>query len=231
MKVWPWHTLRRKKSATWNPFCPVFRTLGEKGSQSFFLHVQEPKKVPYITKMILKNLKKGSKNGSKTSKHSFRPTYREPLKVPPVGQPKNLFVLRVHCGQTLDKLYVNYMSQVHAVETWYNKFLDTGKFSLLYQIFCCISSKNNTKQNKYFHCMGLVKLVIIRYQISLYRVSTVFRPHRTVCNWTLSGLCTTDHCRQRARQLWANDLLSLRSTEKQRKDIVAGQRHYKHLPT
>ena len=23
----------KKKSATWNPFCPVFRTLGKKGSQ------------------------------------------------------------------------------------------------------------------------------------------------------------------------------------------------------
>ena len=39
-----------EKSATWNPFCPVFRTLGEKGSQKGSLHVQEPKKVPYITK-------------------------------------------------------------------------------------------------------------------------------------------------------------------------------------
>ena len=33
--------------ATWNPFCPVFRTLGDKGSQKGSLHVQEPKKVPY----------------------------------------------------------------------------------------------------------------------------------------------------------------------------------------
>ena len=35
-----------EKSATWNPFCPVFRTLGEKGSQKGSLHVQEPKEVP-----------------------------------------------------------------------------------------------------------------------------------------------------------------------------------------
>ena len=37
-----------EKSATWNPFCPVFRTLGKKGSQNGSLHVQEPKNVPYI---------------------------------------------------------------------------------------------------------------------------------------------------------------------------------------
>ena len=36
-----------EKNATWNPFCPVFRTLGKKGSQKGSLHVQEPKKVPY----------------------------------------------------------------------------------------------------------------------------------------------------------------------------------------
>ena len=36
-------TLLEKKGATWNPFCPVFRTLGEKGSQKGSLHVQEPK--------------------------------------------------------------------------------------------------------------------------------------------------------------------------------------------
>ena len=28
-----------EKSATWNPFCPVFRTLGGKGSQKGSLHV------------------------------------------------------------------------------------------------------------------------------------------------------------------------------------------------
>ena len=59
-------TLLEKKDATWNPFCPVFRTLGKKGSQKGSLHVQEPKKVSYITKMILKNLKR-FKNGSKDS--------------------------------------------------------------------------------------------------------------------------------------------------------------------
>ena len=31
-----------EKSATWNPFCPVFRNLVEKGSQKGSLHVQEP---------------------------------------------------------------------------------------------------------------------------------------------------------------------------------------------
>ena len=44
-----------EKSATWNPFCPVFRTLGEKGSQKGSLHVQEPKKFPYITKNYSKD--------------------------------------------------------------------------------------------------------------------------------------------------------------------------------
>ena len=41
------NTLLEKKSATWNPFCPVVRTFGGKGSQKGSLHVQEPKKVPY----------------------------------------------------------------------------------------------------------------------------------------------------------------------------------------
>ena len=46
------YTLRRrkKKGATWNPFCPVFRILGKTGSQKGSLHVQEPTKFPYITK-------------------------------------------------------------------------------------------------------------------------------------------------------------------------------------
>ena len=57
----------RKKSATWNPFCPVFRTLGEKGCQKGSLYVQEPKKVPYITKNGSKDPKKVLKNGSKDS--------------------------------------------------------------------------------------------------------------------------------------------------------------------
>ena len=47
-----------EKSATWNPFCPVLRTLGKKGSQKGSLHVQEPKKVPYITKNYSKEPKK-----------------------------------------------------------------------------------------------------------------------------------------------------------------------------
>ena len=77
----------RKKSATWNPFCPVFRTLGEKGSQKGSLHVQEPKKVLYITKKGSKEPKKVLKMVLKTHLEPFR----EPLRVPPVGQPKNPF--------------------------------------------------------------------------------------------------------------------------------------------
>ena len=42
------HFTLLEKSATWNSFCPVFRTLGEKGSQKGSLYVQEPKKFPYI---------------------------------------------------------------------------------------------------------------------------------------------------------------------------------------
>ena len=76
-----------EKSATWNPFCPVFRTLGEKGSQKGSLHVQEPKKVPYITKSGSKEPIKVLKIGLKTHSEPFR----EPLQVPPVGQPNNLF--------------------------------------------------------------------------------------------------------------------------------------------
>ena len=73
------HTLR-KKSASWNPFCPVFRNPREKGS----LHVQEPKKVPYITKNDSKEPKKVLKMGLKTH---LEPS-REPLKVPSVGTAK-----------------------------------------------------------------------------------------------------------------------------------------------
>ena len=40
-------TLLENKSTTWNPVCPVFRTLGKKGSQKGSLHVQEPNKAPY----------------------------------------------------------------------------------------------------------------------------------------------------------------------------------------
>ena len=81
------NTLLGKKGATWNPFCPVFRTLGKKGSQKGSLHVQEPKKVPYITKNYSKEPKKVLKMVLKTHLEPFR----EPLKVPPVGQPKNPF--------------------------------------------------------------------------------------------------------------------------------------------
>ena len=80
-----------EKSATWNPFCPVFRTLWEKGSQKGSLHVHEPKKVPYTTKNDSKEPKKVLKMILKTHLEPFR----EPLRVPPVGQPKKPFFLRV----------------------------------------------------------------------------------------------------------------------------------------
>ena len=51
------------------------------------MHVQEPKKVPYITKNYSKEPKKVLKMVLKTHLEPFR----EPLKVPPVGQPKNPF--------------------------------------------------------------------------------------------------------------------------------------------
>ena len=78
-----------EKSATWNPFCPVFRTLGENGSQKGSLHVQEPKKVPY--KIITKNGSKEPKKVLKMVLKTHLEPFREPLKVPPVGQPKNFF--------------------------------------------------------------------------------------------------------------------------------------------
>ena len=95
-------TLRKKKGATWNSFCPVFRTLGEKGSQKGSLHVQEPKKVPYNQKLPLKNLKKVLKIVLKTNLEPFTET----LKVPPVGQPKNPFFLRV-CLAPIEQLSYN----------------------------------------------------------------------------------------------------------------------------
>ena len=71
------------------PFVPYLEPSGEKGSQKGSLHVQEPKKVPYITKNYSKEPKKVLKMVLKTHLEPFR----EPLslKVPPVGQPKNLF--------------------------------------------------------------------------------------------------------------------------------------------
>ena len=79
-----------EKKCNLEPFLSrIFRTLGEKGSQKGSLHVQEPKKVPYIYI---------TKNGSKEPKKVLRMVlkinlepFREPLKVPPVGQQKNLF--------------------------------------------------------------------------------------------------------------------------------------------
>ena len=81
-----------EKSATWNPFCPVFRTLGEKVSQKDSLHVEEPKKVPYITKNCSNEPKKVLNMVLKSHLEPFR----EPLKVPPVGQQMNPFFLRVY---------------------------------------------------------------------------------------------------------------------------------------
>ena len=73
-----------EKSATWNPFCPVFRTLGKKGFAKGFLYMfKNLKKVPYITKNDYKQ--------PKTVLKTHLEPFREPLKVPPVGQPKNPF--------------------------------------------------------------------------------------------------------------------------------------------
>ena len=60
-------------------FVPYLETVGEKGSQKGSLHVQEPKKVPYITKNYSKEPKKVLKMVLKTHLEPFR----EPLKVPP----------------------------------------------------------------------------------------------------------------------------------------------------
>ena len=68
-------------------FVPYLEPSGEKGSQKGSLHVREPKKVPYITKNGSKEPKKVLKMVLKTHLEPFR----EPLMVPPVGQPKNPF--------------------------------------------------------------------------------------------------------------------------------------------
>ena len=68
-------------------FVPYLEHSGENGSQKGSLHVQEPKKIPYITKNYYKEPKKVLKIILKTHLEPFR----EPLKVPPVGQPKNPF--------------------------------------------------------------------------------------------------------------------------------------------
>ena len=73
-------------------FVPYLEPSGKKCSQKGSLHVQEPKKVPYITKNGSKGPKKVLKLVLKTNLEPFR----EPLKVPPVGQPKNPFFLRVY---------------------------------------------------------------------------------------------------------------------------------------
>ena len=68
-------------------FVPYLEPSGKKGSQKGSLHVREPKKVPYITKNGSKEPKKVLKMVLKTHLEPFR----EPLMVPPVGQPKNPF--------------------------------------------------------------------------------------------------------------------------------------------
>ena len=68
-------------------FVPYLEPSGKKGSQKGSLHVQEPKKVPYITNNDSKEPKKVLEMVLKTRLEPFR----EPLKVPPVGQPKNPF--------------------------------------------------------------------------------------------------------------------------------------------
>ena len=73
-------------------FVPYLEPSGKKGSQKGYLHVQEPKKVPYITKKDSEEPKKVLKMVLKTHLEQFR----EPLKDPPVGQPKNPFFLRVY---------------------------------------------------------------------------------------------------------------------------------------
>ena len=60
----------------------------ERGSQKGSFHVQEPKEVPYITKNYSKEPKKVL--DEMVLKTHLEP-FREPLKVPPVGQPKNPF--------------------------------------------------------------------------------------------------------------------------------------------
>ena len=80
-------TLLEKKVQLGTLFVPYLEPSGKKGSQKGSLHVQEPKKVPYRTKNGSKEPKKVLKMVLNTHLEPFR----EPLKVPPVGQPKNLF--------------------------------------------------------------------------------------------------------------------------------------------
>ena len=56
----------------------------------FTIFVQEPKKVLYVTNNYSRDSKKVLEMVLKTHLEPFR----EPLKVPPVGQPKNLFFFK-----------------------------------------------------------------------------------------------------------------------------------------
>ena len=77
----------RKKVQLGILFVPYLEPSGKRGSQKGSLHLQEPKKVPYIAKNYSKEPKKILKMVLKTHLEPFR----EHLKVPPVGQPKNVF--------------------------------------------------------------------------------------------------------------------------------------------
>ena len=68
-------------------FVPYLESLGERVPKRILYNVQEPKKVPYITKNDSKEPNKVLKMVLKTHLVPFR----EHLKVPPVGQPKNPF--------------------------------------------------------------------------------------------------------------------------------------------
>ena len=77
-------TLLEKKVQHGTLFVPYLEPSGKKGSQKGSLHVQEPKKVPYITKNDSKEPKKVLKMVLKAHLEPFS----EPLKVPACGTAK-----------------------------------------------------------------------------------------------------------------------------------------------
>ena len=68
-------------------FVPYLEPSGKRVPKRVLYMFTEPKKVPYITKNDSKEPKEVLKMVLKTHLEPFK----EPLKVPPVGQPKNLF--------------------------------------------------------------------------------------------------------------------------------------------
>ena len=84
----------RKKVQLGTLFVPYLEPSGEKGSQKGSLHVQEPKKVPYITNNNSKEPKKVLKVVLKTQLEPLR----EPLIISTCGTAKKLFsfFLRVY---------------------------------------------------------------------------------------------------------------------------------------